>query len=289
VKLILWEVRKLWSDQTARVGVVVVTIALAAALVTTALTEVKKPDLPEGTRGRDVILAMKDTHNGWNFASSLLMPFSGFVMPVVLLIVMSNSIAGEAEKGTLAEPCARGVSPSAFVAGKLAAGGMYALVLVVISAVVALVLAPLMMGTGPIPPIYSSGSMLEQTELLDGQTALVRLCAAYGASFLGSLPVLALGVMMSAMTRNSRTAALSGTGVYLSLMLLNSLPGTADFRPYLLVDRLTVWRVFLSADVGWGQALYGVGVIAISFALLVTAAIMSFSNRDHSPESHSVR
>ena len=303
MRLYIWELRKLAGDGAARAGLCVLVVFLAAALVATSVARERKVRLTEViSSGVDASLMGKA--NGWLFARRVLDPVCRVLVPLVVCVVLAGSMAGEVERGTLGETLVRPVPRWALVAAKLGAGATYAFALVGVAALFGLVVAPLVLGSGPMAPSASgSASTLQQMAIAAQPTggippegaksvtiptftpaqAAWRLVLAHVVAALTLAPVAALAVAASTACSRTGTATAVAGGVYFGLLALASLPGLEGVRPYLIVTRLNAWTAFMSMDIGWGALVADAVILAVTLCLLSGASILMLGGKELSP------
>ncbi|MHC4249830.1 MAG: ABC transporter permease subunit [Planctomycetota bacterium] len=307
MRLFVWELRKLAGNGAARAGVLVLVVVLAAALVATRLAPERKMLLSEVVaRGQDASLVGKA--NGWLFARRALDPVCRVLVPLVLCVVLAGSVAGESENGTLGETLVRPVRRWALAAAKLGAGATYAAALVGVAALVGLVVAPLVLGSGPLVPSVPSAARatpaLQQMAAAAARSggglppegagpitiaaftpaqAAWRLVLAHVAAALSLAPVAALAVSASTASSRTGTAAAVAGGVYFGLMALASIPGLEALRPYLIVTRLDAWQAFVQMDVAWDRLIADGVVLAVTFGFLAGASVLMLGGKELSP------
>jgi len=307
LRLYVWELRKLAGDGAARAGGCVLVVFLAAALVATRMApepERKARLLEAIAQGRDVSLVGKA--NGWLFARRALDPVCRMLAPLIVCVVLAGSVAGEVERGTLGETLVRPVRRWALVAAKLGAGATYAAALVGVAALFGLVVAPLVLGSGPMVPSTSGpASALQQLAAATQSTggippegaktitiaafapaqAAWRLVLAHIVAALSLAPIAALAVAASTASSRTGTAAAAAGGVYFGLLALASLEGLVVVRPYLIVTRLNAWMALMSMDVGWGTLAADAAILAVTFCLLSGASILMLGGKELSPHT----
>lgn len=298
MRLFAWEIRKLAGDSAARAGLFVLAAALLLALAGAALSR------GEETRGTvseiqaaGELPVPPEFRKGLGFASFILAPVAGLLIPAIIFAALAGTIAGEAESGTLAEALARPVARWKLAWAKLGAGLAYAAALVLVTALVALVVAPLLLGTGKLMTglslKMSSDAGLEQeallpvAESLSGGEAVLRLAAAYAFSFLALFPAVALVVLASALADRARTASALAAGVYFGLCAVSRLPALGSLKRYLIVDRMGAWQKLIKPEVEGGLLFSGV-VLLVAFALLGGAAALILNGREAPPRAGNV-
>ncbi len=306
MRLFVWELRKLAGDGAARAGVCVLAVVLAVALFATRLAPEKKMLLSEVVAsGQDVSLVGKA--NGWLFARRALDPVCRILVPLIVCVVLAGSVAGESERGTLAETLVRPVRRWTLMAAKLGAGATYAAALVGVAAFVGLVVAPLVLGGGnmvpSIPTVTRVAPALQQMAAAArpaggvspedaGPIALAvftpaqaawRLILAHVVAALSLAPVAALAVAASTASSRTGTAAAIAGGVYFGLLSMTSLLGLEWLRPYLIVTRLNAWQAFMHMEVAWGALIADGVVLAVTFGFLAGASVLMLGGKELSP------
>ncbi len=294
MRLFLWELRKLLDDSAARAGLIVTAAVLLVALAGFA---VRSDDEPGATVTRKIaageIPVPAIYRKGLGFASFCLGPAAGILVPAVACVVLAGLMAGESERGTLAEVLARPVVRWQLIAAKLAAGLVYLALLMAVAFFVAVALAPLVLGAGELLTGVSTevqadlqggtvGSRISAQVLAGGQ-AFARLTAAYAVAALALAPVAALAVLASTAASTARTAAVVSSGVYFGLYTIARIPGLGSARRYVIVGHMEVWKALLGTEIGWRVLLFGGMVLAVTFAFLAAAAVVVFGGRQFPP------
>ncbi len=295
--LIVWEIRKLFGETAARAGLGVVAAVLAVALVAystvpgqvenvTSIRERVAAGLPETPAA---------ALGGFGFARSAVVPVAGVLVPVILCMVLAGVVAGEDERGTLAETLSRPAARWKIALAKLGAGVVYLFALMAVAAVVSIAVSSLALGPGKlfvgrtVETVSDSTGVLEAQKFvstfLTGGAALWRLCAAWAASGVALAPVVALALLASCAARRALTAATISVGVYLGLYSAAQpwFFALGAVRRYLIVGRFEVWRAILGPEVNWNELLASGAVIAVVFALLAAGAVMLLRGREVPP------
>jgi ABC-2 type transport system permease protein len=86
-----------------------------------------------------------------------------------------------------------------------------------------------------------------------------------------------IGLMLSAVTRNSAAAVVGTLMISLLFQLIGVLPGTGSIRPYLLSTQFNAWQGLLRTPIdfspivraAWVCAMYGVPAIVASFLVFL--------------------
>lgn len=273
-----WELRKLAHDPAARFGVGMLVAVGLVALVACAFAQEPAPKAQETLS----LSAFYEPKNGWSFAKRLLGPVIGLLGPVALCAVMGRVVAGEAERGLLAEELARCGRRRSLAFSKLISAFAYVAVLVLVVGLVGILLGRSLLGGGPLIPIIAPREIAMGLRFTapEGASALVKLMAAYAVGILALWPVAAMALLVSSLSaRSSMAVAISGS-IYFALHALSAIPGLGELRQYLIVRHLRVWEAVLRPEVAWGD-FWRDSVALIGTLVLVSAAfVMAFSNRE---------
>ena len=122
MRLFAWELRKLAGDGAARAGLFVVAICLVLGMIGFRFG----PSAERGTTVREKIaldepLLPAVYRRGFGYAQLVLGPAAGILIPAILCVVLGGTLAGESERGTLAEALARPTGRRRIVAAKTGA------------------------------------------------------------------------------------------------------------------------------------------------------------------------
>ena len=292
MRLFIWELRKLVGDGPARAGLVVVAVVLVLGVIGFRFA----PSAEQGASLREKVMAgatrelplPSDYRSGFGYARLVLGPTAGVLIPAVLCVVLGGIVAGESERGTLAEALTRPTGRWKIIAAKTGAGLVYCALLVCVAALVALVLSSLVLGAGELvtgqtmAEIEIDGYVVQrpEPEKLGGADAAGRLVMAYALAGAALAPLVALAVLASSAAERSRTATLVAAGAYFGLYALTHTPGMGTTRRYFLLGHLEMWEAALRTSVTWGQIWRGAAVLAFVFVLLTAAAILVFRGRE---------
>ncbi len=92
--------------------------------------------------------------------------------------------------------------------------------------------------------------------------------------------IVAIGLLLSAVTRNS-AAAVVGTLMFSLLMqLLGILPGLTGAQPYLLSTQFNAWQGLLRTPIDWAPIVRAAWVCALYAVPALCAALLVFVRRD---------
>jgi ABC-2 type transport system permease protein len=92
--------------------------------------------------------------------------------------------------------------------------------------------------------------------------------------------IVSIGLLLSAVTRNS-AAAVVGTLMFSLLMqLLGILPGLSGTQPYLLSTQFNAWQGLLRTPIDWAPIVRAAWVCALYAVPALFAALLVFVRRD---------
>ena len=212
--------------------------------------------------------------NGTLFAAAALALDLVPLLPLCVLIVAGDAIAGEVNAGTLRYLLTRPVSRSKLLTAKLTA-----IVVYVIGAVVTVAVAGYIAGiilfkhSGSISTI-SGGEPLTST-----QTALrIVLAVLYvGVSMLG---VAAFALLLSSIVDNPLGAALGGFAVLVASTTLDALDAAGAAQPYLPTHYWLSFVDLFRNPILWRDIERGLLLQAVYVAVMLGAAWAYFTTRD---------
>ena len=258
-----WELRKLLAQKRTYLGfgaAAAVPIIFVVALVT------------GGGHPEDVAFGRYVQQTGLAIPLVLLLFGSIWLFPLITALVAGDIISSEDRNATLKMILTRSVEREQVFAGKLLATVTYAVVAVAIAGSVATVAGILASGFNPVTTLSGTVVSAPRGLLLVGASLLVYL-----------LPILAIaciGLLFSAVFRNSG-AAIVGTLMFsLLLQLLDIIPGLSGLHPYLLSTQFSAWQGLLRTPADWDPILRSIWVCALYGLPALIAAGLVFLRRD---------
>ena len=294
MRLFTWELRKLAGDGPARAGPIILATVIVLGMVgfSVARSTDHVTSLREQIATREVQLP-EVYREGFGYARFVLEPTAGVLIPAILCCVLGSLVAGESERGTLAEAVLRSAGRWRMVAAKTGAALVYGAFLTFVAAAVAVLVAPLLLGAGSLATsglpklvtVPGGGPSARKLvfEHLEGADAFGRLLLAYALAGASLAPLVSLVVLVSATAQRARTATLVAAGTYFGLYALTHTPGMGMARRYLVLNHFEMWRAALGTSVDWTRIWRGFAVLAVVFCLLTAAAILVFKGREFPP------
>jgi ABC-2 type transport system permease protein len=256
-----WELRKLVSQVRTYLG-----LGLLAVLP---LIFVVFESFHEQRDRHENIFAAQITQSGLATPVLMLLFMSGFFLPVVAALVGGDIVSNEDGNGTLKTILTRSVDRGQVFAAKTLAAMTYALLAVLVAATVSTVAGLASWGFHSITTY--SGTVVSAPE------GLLLVFAANMAYLIPLFAIVAIGLFLSAVTRNSAAAVVGTIGLVILLFIIAQIPGLEGIHPYLLTEQLENWQGLLRTPTYWAPiahsawvcALYGVPALFAGYLVLL--------------------
>ena len=211
-------------------------------------------------------------------------------MPLLVALIAGDSIAGEANMGTLRLSLTKPISRTQYMVVKFAASVVYTLALLVWMAALALIGSMLIFGTNDLVVLRSEG--IEQMKSAD---VLWRYFAAFGYAAVALTTVAALAFLLSVFAENSIgpiIATMSIVIVFTILSEMNIPIFDQTVKPYLFTSHMVAWKGFfyVQADAE-GTTINGsienlpailrsMGILLVYIAVFFSTAVWAFRRKD---------
>jgi ABC-2 type transport system permease protein len=198
-------------------------------------------------------------------------------VPLLICLVAGDSIAGEANMGTLRLLTTKPVSRAALMLSKFFAAAIYTLLLLVFMAVVGLL--------GSVALFGVSDLMVQKSDmfiLLDKSDVLWRYAASCGFAALSMITVAALAFLFSVFADNSIGPIIGAMSVVIVATILTTMdiPVFYSLKPYLFTNHMLNWKGFFDQPVDLREVLKSALVLLFHIVLFVTLAIGIFRKKD---------
>ena len=197
-------------------------------------------------------------------------------LPVAVAVVAGDSVAGEAQAGTLRYLLSRPVGRTRLLVAKLVSVLAFVLLAVVVVAAVGYVVGRLLLGGGDASTLVTgiSGSSLTSTQLVE------RTLMAVVYVSLSMLSVAAIALLLSTLTDSPLGAALGALAFLIASTLLLTLDAASSLQPY-LPTRYWLSFVDLFRDpILWRDIVRGVLLQGVYVAVFLGAAWANFTTKD---------
>lgn len=211
-------------------------------------------------------------------------------MPLLVALIAGDSIAGEANMGTLRLSLTKPVSRTQYMLVKFAASVVYTLALLIWMAALALFGSMLIFGTNDMVVLRSEG-----IEQMKGFDVLWRYVAAFGYAAVALTTVSALAFLLSVFAENSIgpiIATMSIVIVFTILSEMNIPIYDKTVKPYLFTSHMVAWKGFfyVKADAegttingsieNLPAVLRSLGILVAYIVLFFSTAVWVFRKKD---------
>jgi len=216
------------------------------------------------------------TANGSLFAIAALAIVLPLFLPVAVAVAAGDSIAGEAQAGTLRYLLVRPVGRTRLLVRKLTAVSVFVIVAVATVALVGFVVGRLLLGNASLSQamVSVSGTVLSPWQI-GWRTAVAIAFIAF--SMLG---VAAMALFLSTVTDAPQSASLGALAFLIGSSLLLTVDAARPLQPY-LPTRYWLSFVDLYRDpILWSNLERGVGLQALYVVVLLGAAWANFATKD---------
>ena len=195
-------------------------------------------------------------------------------LPIAVAVVAGDSIAGEAQAGTLRYLLARPVGRTRLLVAKLVAVLAFVVVTVVVVAGVGYVLGSTLFDAQPIAGTSVSGTSLTSAELT-GRTVL-----AVGYVAVSMLGVAAFGLFFSTLTDSPLGATMGALAVLVASSLLFTLDAASPIAPYLPTRYWLAFVDLFRDPILWRDIVRGLALQGLYVGVLLAAAWANFTTKD---------
>jgi ABC-2 type transport system permease protein len=259
-----WEMRKLAAQVRTYLGLGLLTLLPVIFVVFESLHHQHDQ--------RDNIFAAQISQSGLATPVLMLLFMSGFFLPVVAALVGGDIFSNEDGNGTLKTILTRSVDRGQVFAAKALAALTYAVLAVVVAATVATLAG---VGSWGFHSVRTySGTLVSAPE------ALLLVFAANAAYLIPLFAVVAIGLMLSATTRNSAAAVVGTIGIVILLFIIAQIPGLEAIQPYLLTEQFQAWQGLLRTPTNWAPIIHSAWVCALYGVPSLIAGYLVFLRRD---------
>jgi ABC-2 type transport system permease protein len=264
-RFLLSELRLVMGRRRNQAGLLV--LAAVPILISIAVkTSVSKPGQDAPNFFRSI------TDNGLFVALAALTIEIGLFLPLAVSVVAGDSVAGEANIGTLRYLLTVPVTRLRLLAVKLAAITVGAFLATFTVAVVGILMGLALFGGG-------SMTLLSGTQIGFGEGLLrVALAAAYLACGLAALGT--VGLFISTLTEQPIGATIATVIFSSACFILDSIPQVGWLHPYLLTHHWLDFGDLFRAPIEWANVLAGLYLAAGYVIVFFAAAWARFSGKD---------
>jgi ABC-2 type transport system permease protein len=250
-----------------------ISLAILVALPTTIAAFVASTGLAPRP-GQGPALLSEVLSNGTLFAAVALVIDMVLLLPLSVLVVAGDSVAGEAANGTLRYLLVRPVGRTHLLIAKLVSIFTYVLLAVVTVAASGYIAGRLLFTSAGTVSSISGGPPISQ----QGTGLRILVAVLYvGVSMLG---VAAFALFLSTATDAPLAAALGGFAALVASTALDPLDATASIRPYLPTHYWLSFVDLFRNPILWRDIERGLALQAVYVVVLLGAAWALFNTKD---------
>ncbi len=195
-------------------------------------------------------------------------------LPIAVAVVAGDSIAGEAQAGTLRYLLARPAGRTRLLVGKLVAVLAFVLVSVVVVAAVGYLLGVTLFDATSLSGTSVSGTTLTVGQLI-GRTVL-----AIGYVAVSMCGVAAFALFFSTFTDSPLGATLGALAILVASSLLLTLDAASPIAPYLPTRYWLAFVDLFRDPILWRDVVRGLGLQGVYVGVLLAGAWANFATKD---------
>jgi ABC-2 type transport system permease protein len=220
----------------------------------------------------DLDLVGLATSGAWNFALTMLFFSSGFLLVIIAAMFLGDSVASEASWSTLRYLLAAPVPRRRLLRAKAIVGLLLTAISLVILVGASWIIGALAFGIAPL------SSPLAGTWDVPESAARIAVIAGY----IGLTMLIPAGVafLMSVLTDVPLGAVGAAVVIVIVLNILDAIDALGDLRRLLPTDYGNAWVDALGPTIVWDQMAIGASYSIVTFAVLVTIAVLRFDRKD---------
>ncbi|MBS1575580.1 MAG: ABC transporter permease subunit [Bacteroidetes bacterium] len=198
-------------------------------------------------------------------------------VPLLIALVAGDSIAGEANMGTLRLLLTKPVSRTRFMFAKFLATLIYTLLLLLFMAILSLPVSLSVFGSSDLIIMKS-----EMVVILDSHDVLWRYFAAFGFATIAMTTVASLAFLLSVFAENSIGPIVATMSVVILFTILTTMdiPLFNALKPFLFTNHMLNWKGFFEEPVNY-KSIFKSGLLLMGHIIIfVSAAIFVFRKKD---------
>ncbi|MCU1669723.1 MAG: putative transporter rane protein [Blastococcus sp.] len=274
--MILVELRKMFRRPRTWATIAVLNALPILVAVLLVLTDLA-PRPGEGPPFLSAVLS-----NGTLYPLAALAIVLPLFLPIAVAVIAGDSIAGEAQAGTLRYLLTRPAGRTRLLVAKLVAVMLFVVVAVLVVAVVGYVVGTTMFHAQPIggTVIGGTGGTSFSGTSLTPQDITNRTLMGIGYVAVSMLGVAAFGLFFSTLTESPLGATMGVLAVLVSSSLLFTLDAASPIAPYLPTRYWLSFVDFFRDPIQWRDITRGLSLQAVYVGVLLTAAWANFTTKD---------
>ena len=195
-------------------------------------------------------------------------------LPIAVALIAGDSVAGEAQAGTLRYLLARPAGRTRLLVAKLVSVFAFVAVTVLVVAAIGYLVGQTLFDVQPVGGTSLSGTTLTPTDLVE------RTLLAIGYITVSMLGVAAFALFFSTLTDSPLAAMLGALGILVASSLLFTLDAASSFAPYLPTRYWLAFVDFFRVPILWRDIVRGLALQGVYVAVLLGAAWANFATKD---------
>ncbi len=258
-----WELIKLRYQKRTYLGLGAATLVPILFVIATHFRHNGPSDVPFGSY---------ISRSGLAIPLVLLLFGAVWMFPLITALVAGDIIASEDHNGTLKTIFTRSLQRGQIFTGKALATATYAVVAILLSGTVAVVAGSIQSGFNPLQSL--SGTTVSAWKALE---------LVYASLLVYLMPIasiVCIGLLLSAITRNSAAAVVGTLMFSLLIQLVGILPGLSGLQPYLLSTQFNAWQGLLRTPIDWTPIVRAAWVCALYGIPALVGSYLVFLRRD---------
>ena len=198
-------------------------------------------------------------------------------IPLMVALVAGDSLAGEANLGTLRLLLTKPISRTKLIFVKFFSNLVYTVILILWLALTALLVSMLLFGTGDMINLKSDAFILLLSDDMPW-----RYLAAFGFAIVAMNTIGTLSLLLSAYADNAIGPIMTTMGIVVVLTLLSNLdlPIFMHIRPYLFTSHIIGWKGFFENPVPYTAIARSLGVLFLYTFAFLGGTIYYFNKKD---------
>jgi ABC-2 type transport system permease protein len=258
-----WELRKLRYQKRTYLGLGAAIVVPILFMVATAVRNGGPNDVPFGNYIH---------RSGLAIPLVILLFGAVWMFPLITALVAGDIVAAEDHNGTLKTILTRSLEREQIFAGKALAAITYAVVALLLDVTTGVVAGSIESGFNSLQSL--SGTIVAAPKALE---------LVYVSLLVYLIPIIAIvciGLLLSAVTRNSAAAVVGTLMFSLLIQLVGILPGLGGLKPYLLSTQFNAWQGLLRTPIDWAPIVRAAWVSALYGVPALIGAALVFLRRD---------
>jgi ABC-2 type transport system permease protein len=213
--------------------------------------------------------------NGY-MVSYLVLNFLWVHIPLLIVIVTGDLLAGEANAGTFRMLLTRPVSRFRLVTAKHIAAIVYTLVIVVFLAMFSIGMGLLIFGKGDLMVFLGGVNFFPENDII------WRFAAAYAFGFLSMATIAALSLLFSSLSSNSLGPILTTMAIIIICTMISTLDLEVfrAIKPFILTTYLDTWQLFFYFDINSEEIFTSAVILLLHILIFYAVTVFHFNQKD---------